>query len=97
MSKATCEVINNALKAHDQDSAYWLARVKALINDPDNALHRKALEVTKDYLETFSRSPGQGTLPKQPVKAHPATHAPPGPGSRQKFSCRPCLRHSPPP
>ena len=55
MSKATCEVINNALKAHDQDSAYWLARVKALINDPDNALHRKALEVTKAYLETFSR------------------------------------------
>ena len=55
MSKATCEVINNALKAHDQDSAYWLARVKTLLKDPDNALHRKALEVTKAYLESFSR------------------------------------------
>lgn len=56
MNKAPCEVINNALKAHDQDSAYWLTRIKALLNDPNNALHRKALEVTKAYLETFSRS-----------------------------------------
>ena len=56
MSKATCEVINNALKAHDQDSTFWLARIKALLNDPDNALHRKALEVTKAYLESFARS-----------------------------------------
>jgi hypothetical protein len=55
MSKATCEVVNNALKAHDQDSDYWLARIKTLLNDPNNALHRKALEVTKAYLETFSR------------------------------------------
>jgi|JI9StandDraft_1071089.scaffolds.fasta_scaffold749051_2 hypothetical protein len=55
MSKATCEVINNALKAHDQDSAYWLARIKTLLKDPANALHRKALEVTKAYLESFSR------------------------------------------
>ena len=55
MSKATCEVVNNALKAHDQDSDYWLARIKTLLNDPNNALHRKALEVTKAYLETFAR------------------------------------------
>jgi len=55
MSKATREIINNALKAHDHDSAYWLEHIEALINDPDNALHRKALEVTKAYLETFAR------------------------------------------
>ena len=55
MNKAPCEVINNALKAHDQDSAYWLARIKTLLKDPANALHRKALEVTKAYLESFSR------------------------------------------
>lgn len=56
MSKATCEVITNALKAHDQDSAFWLARIKGLLNDPANTMHRKALEVTRAYLESFARS-----------------------------------------
>ncbi|WP_300442579.1 hypothetical protein [Zoogloea sp.] len=66
MSKATVDAINNALKAHDQDSAYWLARIKALLNDPNNALHRKALEVTKAYLETFSR----GTAAPDKKRSH---------------------------
>lgn len=54
MSSYPIEVINRALHAHDPDCAYWLERVNALLDDPTNSLHRKALEHTRDYLEDAS-------------------------------------------
>ncbi|MBS0367759.1 MAG: hypothetical protein JSS57_01020 [Proteobacteria bacterium] len=54
MSSYPIDVINQALHAHDPDCAYWLERVNALLRDPANGLHRKALEHTRDYLEDAS-------------------------------------------
>lgn len=54
MSSYPIEVINHALRAHDPECLYWLEQVKALLDDPANRLHRKALEKTKQYLEDVS-------------------------------------------
>ncbi|WP_079433777.1 hypothetical protein [Zoogloea sp. LCSB751] len=54
MSSYPIEVINQALHAHDPDCKYWLERVNALLDDPANCLHRKALEHTREYLEDIS-------------------------------------------
>ncbi|MBS0345973.1 MAG: hypothetical protein JSR69_05875 [Proteobacteria bacterium] len=61
MSSYPIEVINQALHAHDPDCAYWLERVNALLRDPANCLHRKALEHTRKYLE---EAPGRVDAPR---------------------------------
>lgn len=56
MTRPPLEVIHCALHTHDSDGSFWLGQITALLNDPANYRHKKALEIVKVYVENLLRA-----------------------------------------
>ena len=60
MTRSPFEVIHGALHTHDSDGPFWLGQITALLNDPANHRHKKALEIVKVYVENLLRAASGG-------------------------------------